>query len=117
MNHEYKKRNSKNAKMQNANAMIIDTTVLLIEVVVSVDVFSTSLFGTVASTVYCTVPMFTLEDVTRQDFPCFLYITDGLGRAPVFMIGFNTADMNDAYSESEKPSVHWIVVHDDVRYG
>ena len=106
-----------NAKMQNANAMIIDTTVLLIEVVVSVDVFSTSLLGTVANTVYCTVPMLTLEDVMRQDFPFFLYSTDGPGKAPVFMIGFKTADMKDAYSEPEKPSAQSIVVHYEVRYG
>ena len=103
--------------MQNANAMIIDTTVLLIEVVVSVDVFSTSLLGTVANTVYCTVPMLTLEDVMRQDFPFFLYSTDGPGKAPFSMIGFKTADMKDAYSESEKPSAQSIVVHDEVRYG
>ena len=113
MNHEYKKRNNKNPKMQKANAIIIETTVLLIEVVVSVDVFSTSLLGTVANTVYCTVPMSTLDDVMRQDFPCFVYVTDGPGRAPLNLIGFKTADTNAVYSELEKPSAHCRVAHEE----
>jgi hypothetical protein len=48
--HEYRRRTTNRVNMQAANTYIMVLTVLLMAFVVSVDVFWTSLFGTVAKT-------------------------------------------------------------------